>query len=101
MQIIKKDDIYLLGWYYTGDVGYFDEDGDIFVVDKARDIIKYNGFNISPRKIEEVLLHHPDVREVVVVGEEIEVFEKNENVEILVKRQVAKAFVVKNEGAKV
>ncbi|GAB1866891.1 Luciferin 4-monooxygenase [Camponotus japonicus] len=78
------------GWYYTGDVGFFDEDGDIFVTDKVRDLIKYRNLYVSPTKIEHVLLRHPDVYEVAVVGVRHEV-----------DGQRAKAFVIREEGAKV
>ncbi|XP_029662629.1 luciferin 4-monooxygenase-like [Formica exsecta] len=78
------------GWYYTGDVGYFDEDGDIFVIGKLKDMIKCKDCNISPTKIEEVLQRHPDVSEAAVVGLEDEI-----------EGQVPQAFVVKMPGAKV
>lgn len=91
MQTINENNnAYLLGWYYTGDMGYFDEDGDIFVIGKLKDMIKCNDCNISPTKIEEVLQRHPDVSEAVVVGLEDEI-----------EGQVPQAFVVKMPGAKV
>ncbi len=56
------------GWLHTGDMGSFDEDGYLTLKDRARDMIISGGTNIYPREIEEVLLKHPAVLEVSVVG---------------------------------
>ncbi|MBA4538315.1 long-chain-fatty-acid--CoA ligase [Bacillus aquiflavi] len=56
------------GWLFTGDLGYMDEDGYFYVVDRKKDMIIAGGFNIYPREIEEILYEHPDVQEVVVAG---------------------------------
>ncbi len=56
------------GWYYTGDIGYRDEDGDIFVTGRVDDMIISGGENILPVEIESVLSLHPGVGEVAVVG---------------------------------
>jgi long-chain acyl-CoA synthetase len=56
------------GWLHTGDVGCFDEGGYLFITDRLKDMIISGGTNIYPREIEEVLLAHPDVAEVAVVG---------------------------------
>ncbi|MGD6967627.1 long-chain-fatty-acid--CoA ligase [Rossellomorea vietnamensis] len=56
------------GWLLTGDLGYMDERGYFFVVDRKKDMIIAGGFNIYPREIEEVLYEHPDVQEVVAAG---------------------------------
>ncbi|XP_046737329.1 4-coumarate--CoA ligase 1-like [Diprion similis] len=56
------------GWLHSGDLGYYDEDGEIFVVDRLKELIKYRGFHISPAQVESVLLSHPGVKEVAVVG---------------------------------
>ncbi len=53
---------------YTGDLGYMDEDGYIFIVDRKKDLIKTCGFQVWPREIEEVLSAHPSVAECGVVG---------------------------------
>jgi 2-furoate---CoA ligase len=59
-------------WYYTGDLGYYDEDGDLYVVGRVDEMVISGGENISPTEIEEVLLQHPKVSEVVVLGLEDE-----------------------------
>jgi long-chain acyl-CoA synthetase len=74
----------------TGDVGYLDEDGDLFLVDRIKDIIICNGFNIYPRNIEEALLQHPAVAEAVAIG-----------VHDPIRGQVPKAFVTLLPGATV
>jgi long-chain acyl-CoA synthetase len=56
------------GWLHTGDVGSFDEDGYLTLRDRSKDVIISGGANIYPREVEEVLLRHPGVREVSVVG---------------------------------
>ena len=61
------------GWLHTGDVGYRDEDGYFFLVDRTKDMIIRGGENIYPREIEDVLLEHDDVKEAAVVGRPDEV----------------------------
>jgi long-chain acyl-CoA synthetase len=56
------------GWLFTGDVGSFDEDGFLTLKDRSKDVIISGGSNIYPREVEEVLLQHPQVQEVSVVG---------------------------------
>jgi long-chain acyl-CoA synthetase len=56
------------GWLYTGDLGYLDEDGYLFIVDRKKDVIKPSGFQVWPREVEEVIASHPDVNEVGVGG---------------------------------
>ena len=56
------------GWLHTGDFGSFDEEGFLTLRDRSKDMIISGGSNIYPREIEEVLLRHPDLVEVSVVG---------------------------------
>ncbi|HYM04692.1 MAG TPA: long-chain fatty acid--CoA ligase, partial [Stellaceae bacterium] len=56
------------GWYFTGDTGYVDRDGDLFVTGRVDDMIITGGENVSPGEIESVLSLHPAVAEVAVVG---------------------------------
>ena len=55
-------------WLYTGDLGYMDEDGYVFLVDRKKDLIKTSGYQVWPREIEEVVTAHPAVAEVGVAG---------------------------------
>jgi acyl-CoA synthetase (AMP-forming)/AMP-acid ligase II len=56
------------GWLHTGDMGYMDEKSYLFIMDRSKDMIISGGENIYPREIEEVLIKHPAVREVAVIG---------------------------------
>ncbi|KXG11549.1 Long-chain-fatty-acid--CoA ligase [Anoxybacillus sp. P3H1B] len=75
------------GWLYTGDIGYMNEKGYFFIVDRKKDMIIASGYNIYPREVEEVLYEHPKVREAVVVGVPHEY-----------RGETVKAFVVLKEG---
>lgn len=55
-------------WLHTGDLGYLDEDGYVFIVDRLKDLIKTSGYQVWPREIEEVVASHPAVAEVGVAG---------------------------------
>ncbi|MBV7297410.1 long-chain-fatty-acid--CoA ligase [Enterovibrio paralichthyis] len=57
------------GWFKTGDVGHIDEHGNLFIVDRVKDMIIRGGYNVYPREIEEVMMCHPDIEMVAVVGE--------------------------------
>ncbi len=56
------------GWHHSGDVGYRDEDGYIYIVDRIRDMVVSGGFNIFPFEIEQVLMKHPAVQDCAVIG---------------------------------
>ncbi|MFE0749107.1 fatty acyl-CoA synthetase [Gordonia sp. NPDC058843] len=56
------------GWFHSGDLGYLDDDGYLWVVDRQKDMIKTGGENVSSREVEEVLFELPEVREAAVIG---------------------------------
>jgi long-chain acyl-CoA synthetase len=78
------------GYLRTGDVGYMDEEGYVFLVDRIKDLIISSGFNIYPRNIEEALERHPDVEECNVIG-----------VKDDYRGEVPIAFVKRREGAEI
>lgn len=55
------------GWLHTGDIGYFDEDGYFFIVDRLKELIKYKGYQVAPAELEAVLLMHPAVADAAVI----------------------------------
>ncbi|KAM3386420.1 hypothetical protein ACQJBY_009795 [Aegilops geniculata] len=56
------------GWLHTGDIGYIDDDGDVFIVDRIKELIKYKGFQVAPAELEAILLSHPSVEDAAVFG---------------------------------
>ena len=74
-------------WLHTGDLGYLDEDGYLFIVDRLKDLIKTSGLQVWPREVEEVVAAHPAVAEVGVAG-----------IPHQVRGEVAKAWVVLRPG---
>lgn len=56
------------GWLHTGDVGVIDEDGYLTIVDRVKELIKYKGFQVAPAELEALLITHPAVADVAVVG---------------------------------
>jgi long-chain acyl-CoA synthetase len=56
------------GWLHSGDIGYADEDGFFFIVDRMKDLVIRGGYNVYPREIEEVLYAHPGILEAAVIG---------------------------------
>ena len=77
-------------WLHTGDVGRFDADGHLFIVDRVKELIKFKGFQVPPAELEALLITHPGVGDVAVIGVPDE--EAGE---------LPKAFVVKAPGAEV
>ncbi|KAJ7518665.1 hypothetical protein O6H91_20G002800 [Diphasiastrum complanatum] len=57
------------GWLHTGDVGYVDEDDEVFIVDRVKEIIKFKGFQVPPAELEAILIAHPDIVDAAVVGQ--------------------------------
>jgi len=56
------------GWLHTGDVGYMDEDGYVFITDRLKDMISTSGYKVYPRQVEEAIYQHPAVKECAVFG---------------------------------
>jgi long-chain acyl-CoA synthetase len=56
------------GWLHTGDIGWIDSEGYVFIVDRKKEMIKYKGFSIAPAELEAALLEHPDVADCAVTG---------------------------------
>lgn len=56
------------GWLHTGDIGYMDEDGHVFIVDRVKDLVLASGFNVYPREIDELMYTHPKVLQACAYG---------------------------------
>jgi 4-coumarate--CoA ligase len=56
------------GWLHTGDVGFVDDDDEIFIVDRLKEIIKYKGLQVAPAELEALLITHPGIADAAVVG---------------------------------
>ena len=78
------------GWLHTGDVAVIDEDGHMTIVDRVKELIKYKGFQVPPAELEALLVTHPDVADVAVIG--IPDDEAGE---------LPKAFIVRAAGAEI
>ncbi|MFZ5651916.1 MAG: class I adenylate-forming enzyme family protein [Bacillota bacterium] len=78
------------GWFKTGDLGKYDEDGHFYIVDRKKDMIICGGYNVYPREVEEVLYTHPEIFEAVVIG-----------VSDPAKGEIPKAFIQLKEGGSV
>lgn len=77
------------GYFATGDAAYYDKNGNLFVTDRYKDVIKCDGVQVSPSELESIIDSHPDVQEAAVIGIKCD-WSHNE---------LAKAYVVRNEGA--
>ncbi|MGH2729387.1 MAG: AMP-binding enzyme, partial [Actinomycetota bacterium] len=56
------------GFLHTGDIGYFDDDGYFYIVDRLKELIKYKGFQVPPAELEALLLSHPNITDAAVIG---------------------------------
>lgn len=76
------------GWLHTGDIGYYDRDGIIYIVDRLKELIKVKGFQVAPAELEALLLNHGDIADAAVIGKPDDL-----------SGEVPLAFVVKKAGA--
>nr|ACY66928.1 4-coumarate:CoA ligase [Eucalyptus camaldulensis] len=76
------------GWLHTGDIGYIDDDDELFIVDRLKELIKYKGFQVAPAELEAMLIAHPSISDAAVVPMKDEV-----------AGEVPVAFVVKSNGS--
>jgi len=67
-KMATKNSITSEGWFKTGDVAIRDKEGFFYIVDRKKELIKYNGFQVPPAELESVLLQHPEVRDAAVIG---------------------------------
>lgn len=78
------------GWLHTGDVGYIDDDDEVFIVDRLKELIKYKGFQVAPAELESLLIAHPDISDAAVIPMKDET-----------AGEVPVAFVVRSSGSKI
>jgi long-chain acyl-CoA synthetase len=79
------------GWFHTGDIGYRDSDGFLYIVDRKSDMIIRGGENIYPREIEELLYRHPAVESAAVIGVPDKLYGEEVAAFIVLKKQGAAA----------
>jgi acyl-CoA synthetase (AMP-forming)/AMP-acid ligase II len=98
----KTQETLVDGWLHTGDMGYYDEEGYIYIADRKKDMIISGGENVYPREVEEVLYRHPAVLEAAVIGIPDEYWVEKVHAVIALKKGVEataddiKAFCKKN-----
>ncbi|KAJ0264624.1 AMP-binding enzyme [Hirschfeldia incana] len=78
------------GWLHTGDIGFVDEDDEIFIVDRLKELIKFKGYQVAPAELEALLISHPYIEDAAVVAMTDEV-----------ANEVPVAFVVKSKGCQI
>lgn len=78
------------GWLHTGDVGYYDEEGYFFIVDRIKELIKYKGYQVPPAELEAILLTYSGIKDAAVIGI------PNEEA-----GELPMAFIVKEENANI
>ncbi|CAN4088635.1 unnamed protein product [Withania somnifera] len=76
------------GWLHTGDIGFIDDDDELFIVDRLKELIKYKGFQVAPAELEALLVNHPNISDAAVVPM------KDEQA-----GEVPVAFVVRSNGS--
>ncbi|KAI3916537.1 hypothetical protein MKW92_019358 [Papaver armeniacum] len=75
------------GWLHTGDIGYVDDDDEIFIVDRVKELIKFKGFQVPPAELEALLLSHPSIADAAVVSQKDDV-----------AGEIPVAFIVRSNG---
>ncbi|GAB2246890.1 hypothetical protein Droror1_Dr00006772 [Drosera rotundifolia] len=88
--IATKNTIDKDGWLHTGDIGYVDDDDEIFIVDRLKELIKYKGFQVAPAELEGMLINHPNISDAAVVAMKDEA-----------AGEVPVAFVVRSNGSQI
>ncbi|KAL5208760.1 hypothetical protein ABZP36_033195 [Zizania latifolia] len=78
------------GWLHTGDIGFVDDDDEIFIVDRLKEIIKYKGFQVPPAELEALLITHPEIKDAAVVSMKDDL-----------AGEVPVAFIVRTEGSEI
>ncbi|KAK8584931.1 hypothetical protein V6N13_138874 [Hibiscus sabdariffa] len=78
------------GWLHTGDIGYIDDDDELFIVDRLKELIKYKGFQVAPAELEAMLIAHSDITDAAVVG-----------MNDVAAGEVPVAFVVKSDKSEI
>jgi acyl-CoA synthetase (AMP-forming)/AMP-acid ligase II len=78
------------GWLHTGDIGTVGAEGEFYIVDRLKELIKYKGYQVAPAELEALLLTHPDITDAAVVGAPDDD-----------GQEIPKAFVVRREGAEI
>ncbi|XP_015877593.1 4-coumarate--CoA ligase CCL1 [Ziziphus jujuba] len=78
------------GWLHTGDIGYIDNDDELFIVDRLKELIKYKGFQVAPAELEAMLIAHPNISDAAVVPMKDEA-----------AGEIPVAFVVRSNGSKI
>ncbi|XP_057545522.1 4-coumarate--CoA ligase 1-like isoform X1 [Amaranthus tricolor] len=78
------------GWLHTGDIGFVDDDDEIFIVDRLKELIKYKGFQVAPAELEGMLINHPSIHDAAVVAMQDET-----------AGEVPVAFVVRSNGSQI
>jgi long-chain acyl-CoA synthetase len=86
----ETDHVLRDGWFYIGDIGYFDKDGYITISDRKKDLIIASGFNVYPKEVDEVLFDHPKVLEACCIG-----------IPDVYRGESVKAYVVAKPGEKI
>lgn len=84
-----KDTVTSDGWLRTGDIGYHDEDGNFYITDRLKELIKVKGFQVAPAELEELLRMHPEIADAAVIG-----------VPNAATGELPRAFVVAKKGSK-